>query len=556
MASPDQPNRLYFGDNLDILREHIPDESVDLVYLDPPFNSRATYNVLFREKSGEESAAQITAFDDTWHWDLGSEAAYQDVVTSGPPGLGDLLQAMHAFLGRNDMMAYLTMMAQRMVELHRVLKPTGSLYLHCDPTASHYLKLLLDAMFGARNFRNEITWQRTESHNTADRYGNVADIIFYYAKTENLTWNRQFHQYPNGEQRYSDRQLRRFRHRDPDGRVYKLDDLTAPRPDSDSGKFEWRGTTPGPSRGWGYRLEQLEAWWEQGRIQTKRDGTPRMDGLKVYLDDTEGKPLQNVWTDVPRIANTSPERLSYPTQKPEALLERIVASSSNEGDVVLDPFCGCGTTVAVAERLGRRWIGIDITHIAIALMKSRLHDTFADDLSPYAVVGDPKDVESARALAVESEHDGRYQFQWWALGLVEARPVKERGADSGIDGFITFFDDESGRAKRIVVQVKSGRVTRADIATLKGDVEREGAAIGLFVTLAEPTEPMWREATAAGFYEPEHFPGQIYPRIQLLTIEALLSGKVSADYPRMAPPATFRHAPRRRRAEGSQGELA
>ena len=554
MASPDQPNRLYFGDNLDILREYIPDESVDLVYLDPPFNSRATYNVLFRKKSGEESAAQITAFDDTWHWDLGSEAAYQDVVRNGPPGLADLLQAMYAFLGRNDMMAYLTMMAQRMVELHRVLKPTGSLYLHCDPTASHYLKLLLDAMFGARNFRNEITWQRTESHNTADRYGNVADIIFYYAKTEKLTWNRQFHQYPNGEQGYGDRQLRRFRHRDPDGRVYKLDDLTAPRPDSDSGKFEWRGTTPGPSRGWGYRLEQLEAWWEQGRIQTKRDGTPRMDGLKVYLDDTEGKPLQNVWTDVPRIANTSPERLSYPTQKPEALLERIIASSSNEGDVVLDPSCGCGTTVAVAERLGRRWIGIDITHIAIALMKSRLHDTFADDLSPYAVVGDPKDVESARALAVESEHDGRYQFQWWALGLVEARPVKERGADSGIDGFITFFDNESGRAKRIVVQVKSGRVTRADVATLKGDVEREGAAIGLFVTLAEPTKPMQQEAEAAGFYEPEHFPGQRYARIQLLTIEALLSG-ASAKYPRMAPPATFRHAPRRRRAEGSQGAL-
>ena len=554
MASPDQPNRLYFGDNLDILREHIPDESVDLVYLDPPFNSRATYNVLFREKSGEESAAQITAFDDTWHWDLGSEAAYRDVMTNGPAKLVDLLDAMRKFLGQNDMMAYLTMMAQRMVELHRVLKPTGSLYLHCDPTASHYLKLLLDAMFGARNFRNEITWQRTESHNTADRYGNVADIIFYYAKTESLTWNRQFHQYPNGEQRYGDRQLRRFRHRDPDGRVYKLDDLTAPRPDSDSGKFEWRGTTPGPSRGWGYRLEQLEAWWEQGRIQTKRDGTPRMDGLKVYLDDTEGKPLQNVWTDVPRIANTSPERLSYPTQKPEALLERIIASSSNEGDVVLDPFCGCGTTVAVAERLGRRWIGIDITHIAIALMKSRLHDTFADDLSPYAVVGDPKDVESARALAVESEHDGRYQFQWWALGLVEARPVKERGPDAGIDGFITFFDDESGRAKRIVVQVKSGRVTRADVATLKGDVEREGAAIGLFVTLAEPTEPMWREAEAAGFYEPEHFPGQRYARIQLLTIEALLSGK-HAEYPRMAPPATFRRAPRRRRAEGSQGAL-
>ena len=577
MASPDQPNRLYFGDNLDILREHIPDESVDLVYLDPPFNSRATYNVLFREKSGEESAAQITAFDDTWHWDLGSEAAYQDVVRNGPPGLADLLQAMHAFLGRNDMMAYLTMMAQRMVELHRVLKPTGSLYLHCDPTASHYLKLLLDATFGARNFLTEITWKRTSAHSDTRQgrrqYGRVHDIIFFYAKGDEWTWRPIYTEY---DEKYVEEF---YRHVEAEtGRRYQRGDLTAARPGGDT-EYEWRvkrplggeweadldgewespaegweynGIRPYVGRYWAYSQENMREFAVEGRLLYSDSGVPR---YKRYLDEMPGTALQDVWTDIPPIGARARERLSYPTQKPEALLERIVASSSNEGDVVLDPFCGCGTTVAVAERLGRRWIGIDITHIAIALMKSRLHDTFADDLSPYAVVGDPKDVESARALAVESEHDGRYQFQWWALGLVEARPVKERGADSGIDGFITFFDDESGRAKRIVVQVKSGRVTRADVATLKGDVEREGAAIGLFVTLAEPTKPMQREATAAGFYEPEHFPGQRYPRIQILTIEALLSGKVSAKYPRMAPPATFRHAPRRRRAEGSQGAL-
>ena len=549
MASPDQPNRLYFGDNLDILREHIPDESVDLVYLDPPFNSRATYNVLFREKSGEESAAQITAFDDTWHWDLGSEAAYQDVVRNGPPGLADLLQAMHAFLGRNDMMAYLTMMAQRMVELHRVLKPTGSLYLHCDPTASHYLKLLLDATFGARNFLTEITWKRTSAHSDTRQgrrqYGRVHDIILFYAKGDEWAWRPIYTEYD--EQYVADF----YRHVEPEtGRRYGLDNLTGPGGATKGNpQYEVMGVT----RYWRYSRERMDELIAEGRIvQNSPGAVPR---YKRYLDEMPGTALQDVWTDIPPIGARARERLSYPTQKPEALLERIIASSSNEGDVVLDPFCGCGTTVTVAERLGRRWIGIDITHIAIALLKSRLHDTFGDDLSPYAVVGDPKDVESARALAVESEHDGRYQFQWWALGLVEARPVKERGADSGIDGFITFFDDESGRAKRIVVQVKSGRVTRADVATLKGDVEREGAAIGLFVTLAEPTKPMQREATAAGFYEPEHFPGQRYPRIQLLTIEALLSGKVSADYPRMAPPATFRHAPRRRRAEGSQGAL-
>ncbi len=549
MASPDWTNQLYFGDNLDILREHVPDESVDLIYLDPPFNSRATYNILFREKSGEESAAQITAFDDTWHWDRGAAAAYHDVMTNGPAKLVDLLDAMHKFLGQNDMMAYLTMMTQRMIELHRVLKPTGSLYLHCDPTASHYIKLLLDGTFGARAFLTEITWKRTSAHNDTRQgrrqHGRIHDTIFFYAKGDQWPWRPIYTEY---DEQYADQF---YRHVEPEtGRRYGLDNLTGP---GGAAKGNPEYEVLGVTRYWRYSQERMDELLEEGRVVQSRPGAvPR---YKRYLDEMPGTALQDVWTDIPPISARARERLSYPTQKPEALLERIIASSSNEGDVVLDPFCGCGTTVAVAERLGRKWIGIDITHIAIALLKSRLHDSFGDDLSPYAVIGDPKDVESARALAVASEHDGRYQFQWWALGLVEARPVKERGPDAGIDGFITFFDDESGRAKRIVVQVKSGRVGRADIATLKGDVEREGAVIGLFVTLAEPTEPMRQEAVAAGFYEPEHFPGQLYSRIQILTIEALLSGEEQAEYPRMAPPATFRRAPRRRRAEGSQGAL-
>ena len=547
-SSPN-PNRLYFGDNLDILREHVADESVDLIYLDPPFNSNVNYNAFFQEQTGELSSAQITAFEDTWHWCLESEAAYRATVTDGPDNLAALLQAMRAFLGQSDMMAYLAMMAPRIAELHRVLKPTGSIYLHCDPTASHYLKLLMDAVFGPRNFRNEITWQRTESHNTAGKYGNVADILLYYGKSDVTTWNRGFHRY--GENKYSEQQLKRFRHVDEDGRCYRLDDLTAPRPNSNSGKFEWRGTMPGPTRGWGYKLEQLEQWWSEGRIHTKRDGTPRMDGLKVYLDDAEGKPLQNVWTDIPRIPNTSAERLNFPTQKPEALLERIITASSNEGDVVLDPFCGCGTATVAAERLNRRWVGIDITHLAMSLMRHRLHDTFADDLRPYEVVGVPQDPASAAALA---QHD-RYQFEWWGVSLVDARPAKDRkkGADAGVDGVINFFDDNSGRAKRIVVQVKSGNVNRSMIATLKGDMEREKAEIGLFVTLNEPTRPMLQEAASAGFYTPEHYPDHQYPRLQILTVGELLSG-AEAQYPRLAPAATFRRAPRRRR-QGAQSSL-
>ena len=545
----DWKNSLYFGDNLDILREQVPDESIALIYLAPPFNSNATYNVLFRESSGEASTAQIQAFGDTWHWSIESEAAYREVVLDGPKPLADLLQAMRSFLGQNDMMAYVTMMAPRVTELHRVLKPTGSIYLHCDPTASHYLKLLMDAVFGPRAFRNEITWQRTESHNTAQKYGNIADILLYYAKSDEATWNGGVHQYSDGEG-YSPQQLSRYRHIDEAGRRYKLENLTAPRPDSNSGKFAWRGTLPSQTRGWGYTVEQLEEWWAQGRIHTKKDGTPRMDGLKVYFAESQGKPLQNVWTDIRRIANTSRERLGYPTQKPEALLERIIRASSNEGDLVLDPFCGCGTTVAVAEKLGRRWIGIDITHIAVSLMKYRLRDTFGSKLSDYDVVGVPQDIGSAQSLATQSGQEGRFQFEYWALGLVDARPgnSRRRGADAGVDGYINFFDDNSSKAKSVLVQVKSGHVQRNVIATLKGDMEREKAEMGLLVTLEAPSRPMEQEAAAAGFYVPEHFPDRQYPRVQVATIEDLLNGK-GPDVP------TFRRAPRRRSAEGEARRL-
>ena len=446
------------------------------------------------------------------------------------------------------MMAYLTMMAQRMVELHRVLKNTGSIYLHCDLTASHYIKLLMDAVFGKENFRNEITWRRTTSHNDAKRnFGAIGDNIFYYTKTRSFVFNPQ-------HLPYSEEQLTKdYKFVDENGRRYSSSNIRSPSPRPNL-TYDYKGYKPHPN-GWTLSRERMERLDSEGRLHfpKRKDGRIR---LRVYLDEMPGVPVGNIWGDINPLSSHAKERLGYPTQKPEALLERIVSASSNEGDVVLDPFCGCGTAIAAAERLNRRWIGIDITHIAITLIRHRLRDTFKDELKPYAVLGQPQDVASALALATDSENSGRYQFEWWALGLVDARPAQDRkkGADSGVDGYINFFDDNSGKAKRIIVQVKSGHVTRDQIATLKGDMDREEAEIGLFITLETPTRPMEAEATSAKFYTPEHFPDNHYPRIQILTIEELLSG-ARAEYPRLAPDTTFRRAPRRRRSAGAQSRF-
>ena len=407
---------------------------------------------------------------------------------------------MRQFLGTNDMMAYLTMMAQRMVELHRVLKPTDSIYLHCDLTASHNLKMLMDGIFGQRNFRSELHWYYyNKMHDYRKKlFAAATHTIFFYVK--------------NNDSKFTFHQLTEEREK--------------------------------PAR-------QLVRKKVDGRMVNARYD----DGNLIYQIRTE-RSIDNIWR-FPMLQPASRERLGYPTQKPEALLERIVRASSNEGDVVLDPFCGCGTAITAAERLNRRWIGIDVTHIAITLIRHRLHDTFKADLKPYEVIGQPEDVASAQALATDSENSGRYQFEWWALGLVDARPAQDRkkGADSGIDGYINFFDDNSGKAKRIVVQVKSGNVGRSQIATLKGDMERERAEIGLFITLKPPSGPMESEAVFAGFYTAEHYPDSHYPRIQIPTIEELLTGAAHAEYPRLAPDATFRRAQRRGRAAGTQSPL-
>lgn len=539
-------NTLFYGDNLDILREHIADETVDLVYLDPPFNSSRNYNVLFKDESGKDSEAQIAAFEDTWHWNADVERAYADLVIGAPERVGLMIGALRQIVGHTSpMMAYLVMMAARLVELHRVLKPTGSLYLHCDPTASHYLKVILDTIFGPLTFRNEIVWKRTNTHNDARRkFGDVSDTLLFYSKTDSYTFNRLYTPHtPSYVETF-------YRYTEADGRRYRLGDMSSPNPRPNL-TYVYKGYTP-PTNGWRVSREKMAELDEANRLYLPSNPSGRIQ-LKRYLDEMPGNPIGNVWDDIPPIQAQAAERLGYPTQKPLALLERIIAASSNPGDLVLDPFCGCGTAVAAAQKLGRRWIGIDITHLSIALQKYRLAQMFPG--IAFNVIGEPLDVGAAAQLA----QDDRYQFQWWALSLIRARPLGgdggktgKKGSDKGIDGVITFIDDATAKPKRLLVQVKSGHVRSGDVRDLRGTLEREGAAIGTFITLEPPSRDMRAEAASAGYYTSPGW-GRDYPKIQILPIAELLAGAQV-----QMPPAewgTFKQAQRARVSEAEQPGL-
>ena len=511
-------NTLYYGDNLAVLREHVATASVDLCYLDPPFNSNRSYNVLFKEESGASSDAQIKAFDDTWHWP-GAVDTYHELVTHTGGKVGEMVGALHGVLGGNQMMAYLVMMAARLVEMHRVLKPTGSLYLHCDPTASHYLKVVLDCVFGTENYRSEVTWQRTNVHSDSKTWSAVADVILFYSRSAKFTWHAQY--LPHSD----DHIASKYGHKDADGRAFTLSDMTSPNPRPNM-MYEWKGHAY-PQNGWRYSKETMANLDADRRIWYPDDKSKR-PRLKRYLDEMPGRLLSNIWTDIFPINSQAAERLGYPTQKPVALLERIISGSSNPGDVVLDPFCGCGTTVIAAQKMGRPWLGIDITHLSTSLLKSRLLDTYG--LQPrkdYDVVGEPIDLGGAKALA---EQD-KFQFQFWALSLIAARPLGavgdskqgKKGSDKGIDGTISFIDDASDKPKRVIVQVKGGGVKSGDIRDLVGTLEREKGAIGVFITLEPATSHMTSEAASAGLYTSPGW-NKTYPRIQIYTIADLLHG--------------------------------
>ncbi len=513
-------NRLYYGDNLDVLRAHVRDETVDLVYLDPPFNSNATYNVLFKSASGNGADASIEAFDDTWQWGPSANNALMDIAQSGNHKLHVLMQAMKTAIGENAMMAYLSMMAVRLQELHRVLKPTGSLYLHCDPTASHYLKLVLDAVFGQERFVNEIIWKRSHAHSDTKQgskhYGRLSDTILFYSKSNDRTWNPIFTPY---DESYVDRDYRRT---EPDGRRYRLDNIQGPG-GADKGNPFYE--VMGVSRHWRYSQKKMDELIEAGRIVQTSPGT--VPQYKRYLDEMPGIPLQNIWIDIPIINNRSKELLGYPTQKPIALLERIVSASSNEGDVVLDPFCGCGTAVDAAQKLGRRWIGIDITHLAIGMIEKRLRDGYGEAVE-FETVGVPKDWASAKKLAVDDPH----QFQHWACWQVGGFPLTKKGGDKGIDGYFNYLS-AGGAIETGVISVKAGdNVNPAMVRDVGRVMQRDGHKLGLFLCAALPTKGMEAEADSHGLVETEF--GR-FPALQIFTLSELFQGKKPQLPPLLSP---------------------
>ena len=471
--------------------------------------------------------------------------AYDEVLTNTThTDASVMMRGIVAALGKNDMTAYLVMMAVRLIELHRVLKPTGSLYLHCDPTASHYLKVIRDGIFGAEKFRNEIIWKRTSAHSDygqgATHFGRVTDTILFYVKGDSHTFNVQFTPY---DESYIERDYRRI---DADGRRYRLSDMSGP---GGAAKGNPAYEVMGVTRHWRYSRERMNELIAAGRVvQTRPGAVPQM---KRYLDEMQGVPLQNLWADMPGINNRATEFLGYPTQKPLALLERIIAASSNPGDVVLDPFCGCGTAVHAAEKLGRRWIGMDVTHLAISLIERRLKDAFPG--IAFEVQGTPRDLAAARDLAARDKH----QFQWWAVSLLDAVPQggRKKGADRGIDGIRWVrTGPREGDLDRVIVSVKGGEnVSVRDVRDLVGTVEREKALGGVLVTLAPPTRDMLREAASHGFASTGL--GQ-FRKIMVKTVEELLRG-VHDDGERLPPLGRaegFRRAPKEKR--GGTGEQA
>jgi site-specific DNA-methyltransferase (adenine-specific) len=456
-----ETNVLYYGDNLVWLRNHdyFPSESLDLIYLDPPFNSNADYNIIFNEPSGEESQAQIKAFDDTWKWDKSaSEEALRDLgKAGGKPESVDFINwvAKGGDKASTSMAAYLSMMAIRLVELHRVLTPAGSLYLHCDPTASHYLKIILDIIFGKKNYRNEIIWHYRKWSTGKLQFQRNHDVILFYSKT--LSPDRVFNQLYMGR---TESTIKRF------------------------------GTS---------------------KIKSGHDEHGHRVPSQTEEEESLGARQDDIW----EIGRVPPIKQLFPTEKPAMLLNRIISASTNKDSIVLDPFCGCGTTIIEAQKMNLQWIGIDVTWLAIDLVEKRLRESYGQKAKNiYEVKGQPFDVASARALAQKSKKE----FEIWAISLVHAAP---REHDGGVDGLLSIVEGKNVTSK-VVVQVKGGKnLNPSMVRDLVGTIEKEKAVIGLLITLEEPTAGMKEIAAHSDLYVSPIW-SKSYPRIQIRTISELL----------------------------------
>jgi site-specific DNA-methyltransferase (adenine-specific) len=558
-------NRLYYGDNLHVLRGEIADASVDLVYLDPPFNSNAGYNVLFKTASGAGADASIEAFDDTWTWGPAAQNALLDIASGTNRPLSVMMEAMRQGVGENPLMAYLAMMAVRLVELHRVLKPTGSLYLHCDPTASHYLKLVLDAVFGQENFRSEIAWKRTAAHSAAKRWGNVHDTIFFYTKSYPYCWNEVLLAHVEGHSE-------RYRNTDDRGRVWADDNLTAPGVRNGFSGAEWRGLNP-TAKGLHWKvsnkavdkivgaeaaakmntIEKLEVLDKDGLLHWPKQKGQELSFPRFKRVMSGGSVIQDVVTDIPPINSQAQERLGYPTQKPRALLERIIAASSNPGDVVLDPFCGCGTAVDAAEKLGRSWIGIDVTVIAIDMIEKRLRKGYPD--IRFETIGLPQDLQSAERLAADDPH----QFQQWVCTRTGGYPRAKKGGDKGVDGWFNYQWVDPERPGQLavetgVISVKAGdNVNPAMVRDLGEVMRRDKHRFGLFVMKAMPTKGMRDAAAAQPMVDTQW--GR-FPALQIVTVAELMIGQRPQLPPLVSGTKTaVRVETRTTHQKGAQGEL-
>jgi len=539
-------NRLFYGDNLDVLRQHVPASTVDLVYLDPPFNSARNYNVIFNRHdiTADAGRAQIQAFADTWHWTPVTDEQYARYVGGDLPGrVADALTAFRTLLGENDAMAYLVNMAPRLVEMHRVLRPTGSLYLHCDPTMSHYLKVMLDAIFGAENFINDISWQRSSNRSSISRvYRRAHDCLLFYAKSDKYRFDIQFKE-------LSAASKANYSRSDERGHYRAVPLLVSGKRNGDTGQ-PWRGIDPN-TRGkegmhWVTTRKTLDEYEADGRVlwPTKKGSVPY---LRYYADESPGVPLNDMWDDISLISPSSAEALGYPTQKPVALLERILLASSNEGDTVLDPFCGCGTSIDAAIRTKRKWLGIDITYIAIDLIEKRLRHVYGNEIAgSYEVLGIPRDKAAALALFSRSPFD----FERWAVSLLNGQPNEKQVGDKGVDGVARFPIDARGNVGRVLISVKGGRqLNPSMVRDLGGTVVTQKAEMGVLVTNGPPTRGMTDEANHAGSYAHPNYPP--FPRIQIVTVDQLLSGVK----PKMPPTLTPYIQALRAKTPADQGSL-
>ncbi len=516
-------NTLYYGDNLEIIRKYIKDETIDLCYIDPPFNSKRNYNQIYNN-IGKEDKAQAQAFVDTWTWDEYAIYGYDEITNTGKytKQCVELIIGLKKVLGDGALLSYLIHMTQRISEIYRVLKPTGSFYLHCDTTASHYIKLVMDAVFCGQTgiYQSEIVWRRTTAHGNAKqgskRFEVNFDNVFFYTKSDDYTFNTAY-------EPFKEQQIEQQYNKFENGRRYRLVTPSAAKGGGDT-SYEFHGVKPPQGRFWAYSKENMNKFFEEGKLYFSSSGQPY---IKYYLDERPGVAVMSFWDDIKPMSPTSKERLGYPTQKPEALLERIIKASSNEGDLILDAYCGCGTTISVAQKLKRKWIGIDITYQSISVIIKRLKEHFGQNVVDKTELnGVPQDMEAAIALAHKKDDRVRKEFEKWAvLTYSDNKAIinEKKGADSGIDG-IAFMLVGQNEHKQVLFSVKSGHIGVPMIRDFCHVVDREDAAMGVFITLEEPTKPMIKEAKNMGDYI-NPLTHQQYPKIEIITIAELLSGK-------------------------------